>query len=46
MANLTAKLVRICKTPHGWRGYPAIIGKNGRVRLAMRLTETASNTSL
>jgi hypothetical protein len=32
MANLTAKLVRICKTPQGWRRYPAVIGKNGRVR--------------
>lgn len=32
MANLTAKLVRICKTPQGWRRYPAVIGKNGRLR--------------
>ncbi len=32
MANLSAKLIRICKTPQGWRRYPAVIGKNGRVR--------------
>ncbi|MEI9980433.1 MAG: site-specific integrase [Edaphobacter sp.] len=32
MANLTATLVRNCKTPEGWRRYPAVIGKNGRVR--------------
>jgi integrase len=32
VANLTASLVRVCKTPLGWRRYPAVIGKNGRVR--------------
>jgi hypothetical protein len=32
VANLTAKLVRICKTPEGWRRYPVVIGKNGRIR--------------
>jgi hypothetical protein len=24
--------MRYCKTPDGWRRYPAVIGKNGRVR--------------
>ncbi len=32
MANLKAALVRYCKTPLGWRRYPAVIGKNGRVK--------------
>ena len=32
MANLKAALVRYCKTPVGWRRYPAVIGKNGKVK--------------
>lgn len=32
MANLTAVLVRNCKTDQGWKRYPAIISKNGRVK--------------
>jgi integrase len=32
LANLKAALVRYCKTPEGWRRYPAVIGKNGRVK--------------
>ena len=32
MANLKAALVRLCKTPTGWRRYPVVVGKNGRVK--------------
>lgn len=32
MANRKVTLVRLCKTPDGWRRYPVVIGKNGRVR--------------
>ena len=32
MANRKVTLVRLCKTEKGWRRYPAVIGKNGRVR--------------
>jgi hypothetical protein len=32
MANRKVTLVRNCKTPKGWRRYPAVIGKNGRVK--------------
>jgi integrase len=30
MANLKVSLMRYCKTPNGWKRYPAVIGKNGR----------------
>ena len=32
MANLKAKLLWHCKTPNGWRRYPALLSKNGRIR--------------
>ena len=32
MANRNFTLVRLCKTEKGWRRYPAVIGKNGRVK--------------
>jgi integrase len=32
VANRKVVLVRYCKTPKGWRRYPAAIGGNGRVR--------------
>lgn len=32
MANIKVTLVRLCKTENGWRRYPAVIGKNGRLR--------------
>ena len=32
MANRRVALVRLCKTEKGWRRYPAVVGKNGRVR--------------
>ena len=32
MANLKAALVRLCKTENGWRRYPAVIGRNGKVK--------------
>ena len=30
--NRTVKLVRLCKTPAGWRRFPAVIGRNGKVK--------------
>ena len=32
MANKTVSIVRICKTERGWRRYPVVFGKNGRIR--------------
>lgn len=32
MANRKVILIRLCKTEKGWRRYPAVVGKNGRVR--------------
>ena len=32
MANRKVVLIRLCKTEKGWRRYPAVIGKNGRVK--------------
>ena len=32
MANRRVTLVRNCKTPDGWRRYPAAFGKNGRIK--------------
>jgi integrase len=32
VANRKVTLVRLCKTEKGWRRYPAVVGKNGRVR--------------
>jgi integrase len=32
MANRKVTLLRQCKTDNGWRRYPAVIGKNGRVK--------------
>jgi len=32
MPNRKVTLVRLCKTETGWRRYPAVIGRNGRVR--------------
>lgn len=32
MANRKATLIRLCKTENGWRRYPAVVGKNGRVK--------------
>jgi integrase len=32
LANRKVVLVRLCKTENGWRRYPAVIGKNGRVK--------------
>lgn len=32
MANRKVVLVRLCKTERGWRRYPAVIGKNGRIK--------------
>lgn len=32
MTNRKVTLVRLCKTENGWRRYPVVVGKNGRVR--------------
>jgi integrase len=32
MANLKVTLVRLCRTEKGWRRYPPMVGKNGRLR--------------
>ncbi len=32
MGNKKVVLIRLCKTEAGWRRYPAVIGKNGRVK--------------
>ena len=32
MTNRKVVLIRLCKTEKGWRRYPAVIGKNGRVK--------------
>src|ERR1035441_10088616 len=32
MANRKVVLVRLCKTEKGWRRYPAVVGKNGRIK--------------
>jgi len=32
MANRKVILVRLCKTEKGWRRYPVVIGKNGRIK--------------
>jgi integrase len=32
MSNLKVGLVRLCKTPEGWKRYPAVFGKNGRIK--------------
>ena len=32
MSNKKVTLVRLCKTAEGWRRYPAVIGKNGRLK--------------
>lgn len=32
MANRACTLMLVCKTPKGWRRYPAAFGKNGRIR--------------
>ena len=32
MANKTIMLVRRCKTPSGWRYYPAVTGKTDKVK--------------
>lgn len=32
MANKTVSLVRLCKTPDGWRRYPVVFGGNGRIK--------------
>lgn len=32
MANRTVSLVRNCKTPDGWRRFPVVFSKNGRVK--------------
>ena len=32
MANRTVALVKYCRTENGWRRYPVVFGKNGRVR--------------
>lgn len=35
MANRKVTLVRLCKTENGWRRYPVVVGKNGRVSPGM-----------
>ena len=32
MANRKVVLVGLCKTEKGWRRYPAVVGKNGRIK--------------
>lgn len=32
MSNLKVGLVRLCKTPEGWKRFPAVFGKNGRIK--------------
>jgi integrase len=32
MANKKVTLVRLCKTSEGWKRYPIVMGKNGRIR--------------
>ncbi len=39
MANRKVSLVWHCKTPDGWRRYPAVVGRNGRVRPAYGLVD-------
>jgi hypothetical protein len=34
MANRKIVLVRYCKTQSGWKRYPAVIGKTGKVKPA------------
>jgi integrase len=44
MANLKVTLVRQCKTEKGWRRYPAVIGKNGRVKPGVVLVDGEERT--
>jgi len=39
MANLRVALVWLCKTERGWRRYPAVIGKNGRVKAGVIIVD-------
>lgn len=39
MSNLKTSLVRLCKTPAGWKRYPAVIGKNGRIKPGVALVD-------
>lgn len=32
MPNLKTVLVRLCKTPEGWKRFPVVYGKNGRIK--------------
>ena len=32
MANRKVVLIRLCKKEKGWRRYPAVVGKNGRIK--------------
>ena len=32
MANTATTLIWCCKTPEGWRRYPAVVSSNGRVK--------------
>ncbi len=32
MANKVASIVRLCKTERGWRRYPVVFGKNGKIK--------------
>lgn len=41
MANRKVTLVLLCKTPTGWRRYPAVASKNGRVRPGVALVAGA-----
>jgi integrase len=44
MANRSTVLVWNCKTEQGWRRYPALIGKNGRVRKGIVLIDGVEKT--
>lgn len=39
MSNLKVGLVRLCKTPEGWKRYPAVFGKNGRIKPGVALVD-------
>jgi hypothetical protein len=32
MSNLRVEIVRLCKTPEGWKRYPVIYRKNGKIK--------------
>jgi hypothetical protein len=39
MANKKTVIVRLCKTPYGWRRYPAVLDKSGRIKPGLVLAD-------